>query len=222
MKRLVALAVLLAAPVLLAKPARELEMRAYLHDPVRPATALQVKDKSGSLTALDLRTEGLSPACTTTLEDEELVIRSSDGAVAARAKVPAEIKRAAVILIPAAKESTPPYHMIVMDDAPTVFHWGESRVISLLGVETAVQAGEHKLPLPAGKITALPEVKKADEFNMAQTNFYYREGTAWVPFTERRLQFTNEVRRIFVVHVTPGSQQPFVATLVDYKPQEAP
>jgi hypothetical protein len=220
MKRLVALAALLVAPVLLAKPTRELEMRAYLHDPVRPTAALQFKGKSGTLTALDLRTEGLSPECQTTLEEEELVIHLGDGAVAARAKVPAEVKRAAVILIPAAKDSTPPYRMIVMDDSPAVFHWGESRVISLLGVETAVQAGEHKLPLPAGKITAVPEVKKVDEFNMAQTNFYFREGTAWVPFTERRMQFTNEVRRIFVVHVTPGSQQPFVATLVDYKPHE--
>ena len=220
MKRLVALAVVAAAPVLFAQPARELEMRAYLHDPVRPATTLQFKDKSGTLTALDLRTEGLSPACKTTLQDEELVIHLSDGGVAARVKVPAEIKRAAVLLLPAAKEAVPPYRMIVLDDSPAAFRWGESKVISLLGVETAVQAGEHKLPLPAGKITALPEVKKVDEFNMAQTNFYYREGGAWVPFTERRLQFTNEVRRIFVVHATPGSQQPFVTTLVDYKPHE--
>jgi hypothetical protein len=220
MKRVVAAVVLLAAPVLFAGPPRELEMRAYLHDPVRPATALQFKCKSGTLAALDLRAEGLSPVCKTTLEDEELVIHLIDGAVAARAKVPAAIKSAAVVLFPAAKDAVPPYRMMVMDDSPAAFPWGDSRVMSLLGVETAMQAGEHKLPLPSGKITALPGVKKVDEFNMAQTNFFLREGGAWVPFTERRLQFTNEVRRIFVVHATPGSQQPFVTTLVDYKPHE--
>lgn len=213
--------VLIAGPVVAASTSRELEVRAYLHDPARPAAAFQYKDASGKLVPLELRAESLAAACRTTLADDELVIHlTTGGEVAARAKVPAEVKRAAVLIVPAAKDAKPPYRMVVLDDSAPAFPWGSSRVVSLLGVETAMQAGEQKLSLPAGKITALSEVKKVDEFNMAQTNFYYREGTAWVPFTERRLQYTGEMRRIFVVHATPGSQHPFVATLVDYKPHE--
>lgn len=42
-----------------------------------------------------------------------------------------------------------------------------------------------------------------------------KEGENWNPFTERQLQFLDEFRRIFIIHTTPGSNQPFVATIVD-------
>jgi hypothetical protein len=58
-------------------------------------------------------------------------------------------------------------------------------------------------------------VSKKDEFNMAQTNFYYKEKDAWVPFIERQLQYVDTTRRIFLVYLTPGSTQPFVTTIVD-------
>jgi hypothetical protein len=57
---------------------------------------------------------------------------------------------------------------------------------------------------------------------MAQVNFYLRDGETLVPFTERRLRFVDEIRRIFLVHATPGSQQPTVTTLVDYQPRTEP
>ena len=220
MKRLSVIAALFASTVIAMGANRDLEMRAYLHDPVRPLTTFQFKATGDKLMPLELRSEGLSPTYKTTLTDDELVIHLANGEVAARAKVAAEIKQAAVLIVPAPANASPTYRLVVIDEAPATFPWGTSRLVSLLGVETALQAGEHKLPLPGGKITTLPEVKKLDEFNMAQTNFYYREGTAWVPFTERRLQYTGQMRRIFVVHATPGSQQPFVVTLIDYKPHE--
>lgn len=217
------LTVLSAAPALTAQDRRELEVRAFLHDPVRPVVVFRYPDKSGGPKPLPLMAEGLSAPCVAVLADDELVLQGEDGAVAARVKVPPAFKRAAVIVIPAAKaDDKPPYRMIVVDDDPASFPWGSSRVISLLGVETALQAGEHKLALPAGKITPLPAVTKVDEFNMAQVNFHYREGTRWLPFTERRMQFTGEVRRLFLVHVTPGSKRPFVATITDYPPAAVP
>lgn len=215
-------AAVLAAPPLFAQDRRELELRAFLHDPVRPSAAIRFTDKTGALKPLELMAEGLSSPCAASLVEDELILQGADGAVAARAKVPAGCKRAAVIVVPAAAaDAKPPYRLIVLDDAPAAFPWGSSRAVSLLGVETAVQLGEHRLALPAGKITPLPEVKKVDEFNMAQVNFHYREGTGWIPFTERRMQFTGELRRIFLIHATPGSQRPFVATLVDYQPPAA-
>lgn len=211
----------LAVTALFSQETRPLEIRAFLQDPVRPVVAMQIKDMSGTLVPLVLRIEGLSEPCQAMLTDNELVLHGADGAVAARGKVPAELKRAAVIIVPAGtSNAVPRYRLIAFDDTPTAFPWGTSMVINLLGVETAVQAGEHRLPLPSGNIVPLPEVKKRDEFNMAQTNFYYRQGANWIPFTERRLQFVDDNRRIFIVHATASSQQPFVATLVDYTSHE--
>jgi hypothetical protein len=221
MKRLslLLLATILAAP-LAAQTRREIELRAFLHDPVRPTARFQYPDKSGSLQPLALMVEGLSESCTASLVDDELLLHDEAGAITARGRVAASCKRAAVIVLPAAAGSTLPYRLIAVNDAPATFPWGSSQVVSLLGVETALQAGEHRLALPAGRITAVPEVTKVDEFNMAQVNFHYREGQQWVPFTERRLQFVADIRRIFLVYATPGSQRPFVVTLVDQPPPE--
>lgn len=81
--------------------------------------------------------------------------------------------------------------------------------------EFSFVAREHKLPVKPGAMGVVPAVKKKNEFNMAQTNFYMKEGENWNPFTERQLQFLDEFRRIFIIHTTPGSNQPFVATIVD-------
>ncbi len=78
-----------------------------------------------------------------------------------------------------------------------------------------MQAGEHKLPISPGKITAVPLAKKVDDFNMAQTNFYYKQGEAWVAFAERQLHYQEAVRRIFIIHAPPGAVQPTVTTIVD-------
>jgi hypothetical protein len=105
--------------------------------------------------------------------------------------------------------------MVLIDDSAKAFPKGEARALPLVGVETAIQAGEHRLPIHPGKITNVPPVRKVNEFNMAQTNFYYKQGETWVPFTERQLQFLDAYRRVFIVHVTPGALQPSVTTIVD-------
>jgi len=54
---------------------------------------------------------------------------------------------------------------------------------------------------------------------MAQTNFYYKQAEEWVAFTERQLQYLDTTRRIFLVHLTPGSTEPIVRTIVDTTPE---
>ena len=41
------------------------------------------------------------------------------------------------------------------------------------------------------------------------------EGDSHVTFTERQLQYLDEIRRIFIVHKTPGGSQPTLTTIVD-------
>jgi hypothetical protein len=153
------------------------------------------------------------------LYNKQVIDPKNPGAsLAASVKIPAGMKRAIIVVVPAPPDSKPAYRMLLIDDSPGAFPGGESRVISLVAFEAALQAGEHKLPLKPASITKVPAVKQANEFNMAQTNFYYKEGEAWVAFTERQLQYLDEFRRIFLVYLTPGSTQPFVTTIVDTAP----
>jgi hypothetical protein len=206
------------------------QLRAMLHDPVNPAAEFFVPENSGTVGKLNLVAASLSePQVVRTVNGSLVLYKSAavdpkkplEGVVAS-VKVPANIKRAIAIIIPAPAGQPPAYRMVVIDDSAAGFPKGESRVLSLLGVDTAIEAGEHKLPVGPGKVTNVPAVKKINEFNMAQTNFYFKEGTSWVAFTERQLQYLDDFRRIFIIHVTPGSTQPFVSTVVDTAVPPAP
>ena len=86
-------------------------------------------------------------------------------------------------------------------------------MLTLLPVEAAIEAGEHKLPIHPGVIASVPPVKKVNEYNMAQTNFHYKNADAWTVFAERQVQYIDAFRRIFIVHATPGALQPTVTTI---------
>lgn len=204
----------------LAAETRKLTLRAYLHDPVKPrGTEFSVEGDAKQ--SLPLRVGAISSAVEVAVTDGELRLQLADGKRAALAKVPGEWSSAIAIILPGAtKDATPPYRVLLLDDSTKGFPWGSSQAVNLLSIDGAIQAGEHKLILQAGKTTAVPAVHKVNEFNIAQTNFHYKQGEQWVPFTERQLQYVDEMRRVFLIHATPGSQRPFVTTLVDHKPQE--
>ncbi len=204
--------------------------RAVLHDPVHPVAELFYTDKTGAVVPLEFRPQDLSRAMLTLPLNGSLVLydkaavdpENPAASLAASVKLPTDIKQAIVVVVPAAAGEKPAYRMLVIDDSTKAFPPGESRVLPLLGVETAIQAGEHRLPVHPGKITSVPPVRKVDEFNMAQTNFYYQQGESWVPFTERQLQFLDASRRIFIIHATTGALQPTVTTIVDTSPSAPP
>ncbi len=206
-------------------------IRAAYHNPVKPLAEFFIADPSGSIVPLNLVSEMLSYPQITVPANGNLVIykqkmvdpKNPQASVAASAKIPADWKKVIVLIFPAAAEGDQSsYRMLLINDAPNVFKKGESRIINMTQVDTALQAGEHKIPVPSGKVTELPAVKKVNEFNMAQANFFYKEADQWVAFTERQLQFLDSTKRIFLIYLTPGSTQPFVTTLVDNTPVQIP
>ena len=199
------------------------QIRAVLHDPVNPTADLFYTDKNGAVTQLNFRPQDLTAPLSMLPVNGSLVLydkaaidpENPAASLAASVILPPNFKRAVVIVLPAPVGGKLAYRMLVIDDSAKAFPPGESRVLPLVNVETAIQAGEHRLSIQPGKITNVPPVTKRNEFNMAQTNFYYKQGEAWVPFTERQLQFLDACRRIFIIHVTPGALQPTVTTIVD-------
>ena len=206
-------------------------IRAYYHNPIKPVADLYLADQTGQVVPLVLVTEGLSAPQMTLptngtlmlFKNRSVDLKNPQASLAASAPIPADWKKVIVMIFPAsvnADDAT--YRILLINDAPNAFKKGESRVINLTQAIAALQAGEHKIALPSGKIAELPAVKKVNEYNMAQTNFYHKEGEEWVAFTERQLQFLDTTKRIFLVYFTPGSTQPFVTTLVDNTPEFQP
>lgn len=199
------------------------QIRAVLHDPINPTANLFYTDKSGAIVPLNFRPQDLTPPLTIVPINGTLVLydklavdpKNPAESIAASVKLPADLKRAIVLVMPAPSGEKPAYRMLVIDDSAEAFPKGESRVVPLLGAEIAIQAGEHKLLVQPGKIARVPPVKKVNDFNMAQTNFYYQQAESWVAFTERQLQFLDVCRRLFIVHITPGALAPTVTTIVD-------
>lgn len=232
LKPFVLLAALLLPVVSRGQAPAPFQIRAILHDPVHPTAELYLPDQNGRLVKLNLQPEGLTNPQPASLINGSLVLFSNDkvdprkpeaaAALAATVAVPQTATRGILIVIPNPPEKKPAYSALFLEDTPAAFPKGESRVVSLLPVETAIEAGEHKIPVHPGKITSVPPIKKVDEFNNAQNNFYYREGENWVAFTERQLQFLDAYRRIFILYATPGSTQPFVTTILDVAPAVLP
>jgi hypothetical protein len=206
------------------------QIRAVLHDPVHPTAELFYPNEAGTVVKLDFRPQDLSRELSILPVNGSLVLydkavidpKKPEASLAACVRLPPDLKRAMVVVMPAPEGEKPAYRMVVIDDSEKAFPGGESRALPLIGVETAIQAGEHRLPIHPGKITSVPPVTKRDEYNMAQTNFYYQQGKAWVPFTERQLQYLDASRRLFIIHATPGALQPTITTIVDTKLKVAP
>ena len=85
-------------------------------------------------------------------------------------------------------------------------------------MDFALEVGDQKVLLPGGKITPVPKVTKLDEYNRAQTNFYFRESNRWVVAAERQMQYVDALRRVFLIFKSPGALAPDVRTVIDRPP----
>lgn len=202
---------------------KPVQFRAVYHDPMRHNADLYYTDKDEKIVKLNFRPKALSEVMQTLPINGSIVLYDSptvdpenpEASLAASVKLTEGAKKSIVVVVPGPKGEDPPYRMMLIEDSPDAFPKGESRVLPLVTVNTALQAGEHRIPLRPGKVAKVPPVKKVNQFNMAQTNFYWEQGDNWIPFTERQLQFIDATRRLFIVYATPGALYPRVTTIVD-------
>ncbi len=222
---LLSLALCLTAAAQESPAAAKLRLRAVLHDPLSPHAELYVRDAAGALVRLYLALEGLTEAQNVSLTDGTLQLFSSatvDPAkplehLAATVAVPADVKRAIVLVFPAGGDAKPPYRMMVISDGAAAFPKAESRVVNLTRLQMAMKAGEHSVKLPASSVSKVPKVAKLNGLNQAQTEFY-RKGKGeneWLLLAERPMQFTDGLRNIILIYQMPNVEAPQLRTLVD-------
>ncbi|MEO5915375.1 MAG: hypothetical protein ABIS50_14170 [Luteolibacter sp.] len=219
----------LAALLGLVKPATAqdstIQIRAVLNDPSNPEAKFYVGKVGETMTLLKLAEEGLTDSQKVTVENGSLNLfttptvdkNNPQAGLAATVKIPAGPNSLIVIILPA-PHGTPSYRMMVLDDDVKSFPWGESKAVNLTSVDFALEVGGQKILLPGGKITPVPKVTKLDEYNRAQTNFYYKQEDQWVVAAERQMQYSNMLRRVFLIYKLPNALAPDVRTIVDTPP----
>ena len=203
-----------------------LQIRAVLNDPGKRAE-FYVGTPGEGMTELRLSPEGLAEPQKVSTVDGVLNLFDSDQVtkedakahLAATMKLPAGSTSVILIIFPAVDQK-PPYRIVAVPDDTKAFPWGSNKVVNLTPVEFAVQLGELKMQLPGGKVTDIPKVTKLDPSNRAQTNFYYKQGDQWVLATERRLQYVDALRRVFVISKQPKALAPDVRTIQDQRLME--
>lgn len=204
-----------------------LQVRAVLHDPSQSGGGFFVGRVGETLVPLRLVEEGLTDPQTIPTQNGSLNLYSKAKVdkdnpmanLAATVKVPAGAGRAMVFILPSDKKA-PPFSMVIVNDDAGSFPWGESKAVNLTPVDFAVEAGEHKILVPGGKIIAVPRVTKLDEYSRAQTNFYYKQEAVWVVAAERQMQFAKSLRRVFLIYKAPDAVGPDVRTIVDHSPPD--
>jgi hypothetical protein len=85
----------------------------------------------------------------------------------------------------------------------------------MTSLSLGIKAGEHTVPVLPAKIAAIPPVTKRNDLNQAPTAFYRRDDERWILLSERPMQFTDEVRNIFLIYPMPNVEEPRIRTLVD-------
>lgn len=205
-------------------------IRAVLHDPMGDAAELFYRDETGAVLTLGFKPQDLTnplpmlPLNGSLVLYDQAVIDPENPSVGvvANVKLPAGLKRALALVLAAPGDSKPAYRILLIEDSDRAFPGGESRVVSLVNTNIAIEVGEHKVPVEPGKITRIPAVSKVNDFHMAQTNFHYHHQDAWIPFAERQLQYIEASRRLFIIHATPGALHPRVTTIVDTRSRATP
>ena len=200
-----------------------IQFRTVLQDPMNPSANLFFRDSAGAIVQIEIRPKALSLPMVTKTVNGSLVLfnkatidpEKPDANMAAICKIPVGAKRGIVIILPSPADTKPAYRMVFIDDSAKAFPKGESRILTLMPMELAIEAGEHKLPIHPGEIARLPPVKKVDEFNMAQTNFYFKKGDSWTVITQRQFQYLDRIRRIFIIHASSGAAHPTVNSITD-------
>ena len=226
---LVAVLGLLPAAVSAQATAR-ISIRTLLHDPLNPYAELYLKTPGGGIENLKVSVEGIGEAQEAAVENGLIRLFSApridpaqpQANLAASTRVPADIKRAVLIVLPAGENANPPYRLMLMDDTPATFPYGESRVVNLTAETMAVEAGEHRLQCKAAAVTRIPKVAKVNDMNQAHTSFYQIRDGKPALFNERPTQYTDTVRNIFLLYLMPGVPDAQIRTLIDNEPARLP
>ena len=146
-------------------------------------------------------------------------VSSDNRTPVASALIPAEVKAAILVFVPAAKVPSPlPWQVFVIEDTVKNFPDGGAFVANFYKQDVKFVIGEHKILLKTGKSHGLACPKQRDAFNMAPVVFQFQQDDAWRTASESMVRFVPGMRYLMFAYIDTASGRPRISTFQDFMP----
>lgn len=133
---------------------------------------------------------------------------AGDDATAATARIPAGVKNAFIVFLPATGKGPQLYETVVIEDSAKGFPKDGCVVLNLYQADVRFVIGEHKIRLRPGGTAALQRPAKRDDFNMSGIAFQFETAGDWRTAAESMVRFPEGQRHLFVTFIDPKTKRP--------------
>ncbi|MBC7979069.1 MAG: hypothetical protein H7Y36_00730 [Armatimonadetes bacterium] len=132
-----------------------------------------------------------------------------DKVPAARARIPADVKKALIVFIAAPLEKAPlRYDTFVLDFSSKGFPKDGSMVVNLYAGDIRVSIGEHRAQIKPGKTAGFERPEKRNDFNMSGVRIEFQELAMWNEVTDTTGRFPSGQQQLFFAFWDPRNQSP--------------
>lgn len=150
-------------------------------------------------------------------------LSSEDHKPLASATIPAAVKSAILVFLPAVKVPSPlPWQVFVVEDTLKNFPDGGAFVANFYTKDIRFVIGENKIMLPSGKDHGFARPTQRDAFNMAPVVFQFQQDDTWRTASESLLRFVPGMRYLIFAYVDAESGRPRISTFQDFMPMAPP
>jgi len=184
----------------------------------------QTADDESSLTCVGPKVElacpfqnaEISPPVTIVAVDNVIsFIDSKDRKPACSIVVPADLRQAILVLMPAPKNSSLPWRGLAIEDTLKTFPNGGALVVNMHIASVRFIIGEHKLELKPGAQSAVLMPMERDDFNMATVAFQFNQEEQWITVKETKMRFTQGLRYLMLCCGDPETKRPIISMYQD-------
>lgn len=136
--------------------------------------------------------------------------------------IPAKIKAAILVFLPAPAKSSRPWKVMVIEDSAKNFPDGGVFIANFHKDDIRFIVGEHKGALHPAQTKGYAKPKDRDTFNMAPVIFEFQQGGKWRKGNESALRFLSGIRYLIFAYTDPTSKRPRIKTYQDFRSVAAP
>ena len=201
MKYLIAF-IALVAP-LSAQEKRQIDVSFYCLKYVPGLETIHIP-KAEALEAVRLSTANMTAPVKTTLVNDEAIFRQgpANTLLAGKVRIPAEISKALVVLVPNAPGAATPYHSLLIDHGDS-FRLGTYRVVNFSPRSIRGAIGKSYIEAAVGKMADLE--LKGEAGAVQGVRFEFEKEGRWNRLTETRCAVRKDRRWLLCVYQEPGT-----------------
>ncbi|WP_367874478.1 hypothetical protein [Luteolibacter sp. Populi] len=203
----------LALPAAAAPEIRTVETSFYCFKYAPGAESIRVSNGDKAAT-VKLSTANITEPQSLAVSGEEAVIQRTDGpAAAAKVKIPAGLKKALVVLLPAAAGSSEPYQAFAIDYGRENFRKGTYRLVNVSRHAVRGAIGRSFAEVKSGGTGDIE--LQGDEGATQGAKFEFHEKGNWNRLTETRCAVRRDRRWLVLVHEDPVTKRMNLRSIPD-------